>query len=112
MLYTKTGMQVATGYTRVVHGERGSYVEIHPDHMLLRNIHIPANETWRYHHAFAYYVEYRTDDAANVMIYYQRRTVSYADYRLYMCYISPDDLMIMTVTDQLKPFTETILIPK
>lgn len=103
MLYTRMGLQVATGYTRVVHGGRGSYVEIHPDHILLRNLHIPKDQAWRYHHDFAYYVEYRTIDTANVMVYYQKRTVNYADYLLYMCYISPNDLCVM-VDNQLQPF--------
>lgn len=96
-------MQVATSYTRIVHGGRGSYVEIHPDHILLRNLHVPANQAWRYHHTYAYYVEYRTTDTANIMIYYQKRTVDYADYRLHMCYISPDDLYVM-VNNRLQPF--------
>ncbi len=92
MFYTNTGLIVAIGYNRVVHGERGSYIEFEPEHMVAANLHIPKNQIWRQHHQHAYYLEYRTNDSAHVKVYYQKRTVTYADYIIGKCYISPNDL--------------------
>lgn len=103
MLYTKTGMWVAQGYIRVVHGQRGAYVELTTEQLLIANIHVPNNQVWRYSNDNAYYLEYRTNDAACIKVYHQKRTVGYADYRVGMCYISPNDLMILE-NNQLKPF--------
>jgi hypothetical protein len=35
----------------------------------------------------------------NVMLYFQKRTVAYADYKVGLCYISPFDLL----RDELQP---------
>jgi len=107
MLYTKTGMQIAQGYMRVVHGGRGAYVELMTEQLLIANVHVPNDQMWRYTHDKAFYIEYRTTDAAHVKIYHQKRTVSYADYLVGMCYISPDDLYVM-VDNQLQLFKEGV----
>ncbi len=103
MLYTNTGMQVATGYMRMVHGGRGGYVELLTEQLMMANVHIPTDQQWRYSHDKAFYLEYRTNDAAFVKVYHQKCAVNYADYRVGMCYISPDDLYTF-VDGQLQPF--------
>ena len=40
-----------------------------------------------------YYTEYRSNGESNVKLYVQKKTVSYADYKIGMCYISLDDIM-------------------
>jgi hypothetical protein len=73
---------LATGYTRIVVGERGAYIEFTPENMCMENLHIPHDQKWRLQSEVDYYNEHRSRDTANVKVYEQRRTVGYADYKL------------------------------
>jgi len=86
------GIPIATDFVRVVHGKRGSYYEFTAKHLesFRKNYSIPTNALWRRNSKHAYYIEYRTRD--NVKIYYQLKTVSYADYKVGMYYISINDI--------------------
>ena len=90
-LFTKTGLKVASGYSRIVVGKRGPYVEFSDGQLSLDNFYVPEDQEWRFHSLNSFYEEYRTKQD-NVKIYHQRKTVDYADYRIGMWYISPFDL--------------------
>ena len=90
-LYSKSGEQLATGYQRVVVGDRGPYVEFTQAELITKNFIIPQNAAWRITHKNCFYLEYRSK-SDNVKLYYQRKTVSYADYKIGFFYMSPDDL--------------------
>lgn len=92
-LLTAAGALIAKKYERVVVGGRGPYIEIKPIDIVEDNIYIPDSEAWRSHSDVAYYVEYRSKDIDNIMIYYQLREVAYADYKEKMFYISPFDVV-------------------
>lgn len=92
IFYTKSGTKVATGYERVVIGQRGPYIEFTTAQIHLDNFHIPESALYRLIDRRVYYVEYRSADDCNVKLYQQRRLVEYADYRIGYCYISPFDL--------------------
>jgi hypothetical protein len=89
-LYTKSGTHIATGYKRVVIGDYGAYIEFDPDQIIHRNIENkfrgepkrPVKYIWKV-----------SKDAARIKIYEQKATVSYADYKPKMFYISPFDLI-------------------
>jgi len=96
-LYTRNGLLVATGYLRVEFGGRGPYLEFTESEMQKDNLHlVPAvlkkgvgySREVRHH----YFHEYRTNDPANVLVYLQRKTVKYANYKLGFWYVSPSDL--------------------
>jgi len=91
--YSMSGTHLATSYVRVVIGKRGPYVEFCPHHVLMENFHIPKSEVYRLNSNAVFYDEYRSNDASNVKLYYQKRTVAYADYQIGLCYISPFDLL-------------------
>lgn len=82
------------GFNRIVVGGRGPYVEFLPEQLNLRSIHVPSDQLYRFHDRRSYYIEFRTNDTSNVMVYYQLRTVAYADYKIGMFYISPYDLYL------------------
>ena len=92
--YTKTGLLIATGYDRLVIGKRGPYVEF--SDVVLDNIHIPNEQKYRLDSLVVYYDEYRTNDECNVKVYFQKKTVKYADYKIGKWYISPYDLVFDT----------------
>ena len=94
---TSTGLHVATGYTRIVLGGRGPYIEFNSDQIILGNIHVPENERDRLKEpkrSYVYYFEWRTNDEANVKVYEQMKTVDYADYKIGLLYISPFNLFV------------------
>ena len=94
---TSTGLLVASGYTRVVIGERGPYIEFLPGHLIWDSLHMPEEEKYRLEHPWkdqVFYVEWRTKDQSNVKVYDQKRTVDYADYKVGLFYISPFDLFV------------------
>lgn len=86
-LYLKDGTQLATAYNRVVHGERGDYVELEPsqfDVELLSKFHNDIEKD-----SPGYYYWLYPTGHPDVKIYKQVRTVKYADYKVGKYYISP-----------------------
>lgn len=91
-LKTKNNTIVANGYERIVFGGRGPYIEFNRDQIIYEEFFIPKNQIYRLSDARIYYIEFRSNDDANVKLYYQMRHVAYADYKLGYFYISPVDL--------------------
>lgn len=89
--FTKSGTHIATGYERVVIGDRGPYIEFN-DEMMTDNLFVPWEQEYRIGHGVCYYEEWRSNDDSYVKVYYQKRLVKYADYKLEMWYILPFDL--------------------
>jgi hypothetical protein len=82
--FTRSGILVAEGYSRVVIGSRGPYVEFHSSNM--RQAALCETDIEHY-----YYVELRTLPD-RVKVYCQVHPVDYADYVPGMYYISPFEL--------------------
>jgi hypothetical protein len=105
--FTKSGTQIATDIIRIVVGARGAYAEFEKDHMVAANLHMPFDQRWRIKHQYSYYLEYRTNQD-NVMIYYQRRRVTYADYKIKKFYIAADDLYVDGHQINIDDFPQTV----
>lgn len=80
----KCGIKLATGYKRIVIGDRGPYIEFEDFHIVKENIFFPKNQ---FH---IYFDEYLSNCEHLVFIYHQRKKVSYADYKEKLWYISPN----------------------
>lgn len=96
-LYFKDNTLFANGYERVVHGGRGDYVELTKEQIVVDLVShfnqplptkIDPNEEYYY-----YWLEPKDREEK---VYWQIKTVSYADYKIGYYYISPE---------YLKPFT-------
>ena len=96
-VYLKDGMLLSNGFVRIVHGDRGDYVEIHSDQMCVDNLLIPDDQQWRVDSNVAYYIEYRTMSPGDVKVYLQKRPVEYAGYVVGMYYVSPTFLSCFEV---------------
>lgn len=92
IFYTKSGLEVARWYERVVIGDRGPYIEFCGEMLTKDGIYVPDNQKWRLDNYTCFYNEWRTNDECFVKIYNQKRLVNYADYKIGMWYISPFDL--------------------
>ena len=84
-------LPIANGYKRIVIGDYGAYIEISPSQIIGKNIMIKPGEEYRkeerYKNVKYYWLCPLTDE--KVKIYWQRHTVSYADYQPMMFYVSP-----------------------
>jgi len=110
-LYTKSRLLVAEEYERIVTNDFGaSYYEI--KNILIQHIHVPESKKWKLkfkdqkNQKIIDYIEYRTNKDS-VKIYYQLRTVDYADYKIGFYYISKKKVVekenpICTLGDFLK----------
>mmetsp|Transcript_52287 Transcript_52287/g.122424 ORF Transcript_52287/g.122424 Transcript_52287/m.122424 type:complete len:239 (+) Transcript_52287:61-777(+) len=93
------GCRVATGYTRIVYGDHGAYVELDSSQVCWGSLPVVTVKP-----PHAYYDEYHTEGGF-VQLYKQKRSVEhkknppaggirhnreggYADYKVGMCYIS------------------------
>lgn len=93
--FTASGTKIAHGYTRLVIGGRGEYIEFDPQHIDMTKLVVPDDQEYRLTPKYkdkVFYFEFRSDDPSNVMVYFQRRYVGYADYKPGLFYVSPNDL--------------------
>lgn len=96
-VFSKSGLQIAHDYERIVHNERGSYIEISNGNMILSSVEVPGDARWRLsgeYYSKVYYIEYRTVDFNNIKLYYQMNKVNYADYKIGFWYVDPDDVIL------------------
>lgn len=91
-LKTKSNTVVCNGYDRIVFGGRGPYIEFNKNQLLDNAFFVPKSQLYRISDSRIYYIEFRSNDISNVKLYYQMRTVAYADYKLGYFYMSPLDL--------------------
>jgi len=101
--YTKKGLLLARGYTRIVIGGRGPYIEFDSEQIVEENIYIPEHALHKLESNFSYYHEYRSKDDCFVKLYDQKMEVSYADYKVGMWYISPEEVKTDEVDELFLP---------
>ena len=87
--YTKRGLLLAKGYSRIVIGGRGPYIEFEPENIMMDNIYVPDHAKHKLENSLTYYHEYRSKDDSYVKLYFQRMEVSYADYKIGKWYVDP-----------------------
>jgi hypothetical protein len=93
-LYFLDGTQFASGYERVVHGGRGDYVELVKDQILVTLVsHFGNKLPDEVDLSSPFYYYYLNPLGRTEKVYWQIRTVKYADYKVGYYYISPDLLL-------------------
>ena len=90
--FNHSGTLLAIGYTRVVIGDYGAYVEFAPEQIQHENI----EDRFERGKAKPYqkYWWMLSKDESKTKVYEQIRGVKYADYVSGMYYIAPDDLSV------------------
>lgn len=86
----KNGKVIATGYARVVYGDRGPYIEIDPSQLVTGQGRKMKKRGGRTYYDIVYDETGAIDGKGTNHIYLQKRTVQYADYKPGMAYLSPD----------------------
>lgn len=98
------GTPIAKGYTRVVIGDYGAFVEILKENIIRSNIKTKEGQEYRYkdekYSSRVKYLWLTARDTSDCKIYYQKKTVSYADYKPDYFYISPFEVVLKKVNDE------------
>ena len=97
-LYSLDGTLLCNGYTRIVIGDYGAFVEISPQQIRKEALRCqPGQEYRQQDDRFSANIKYlwlTAKDNSSCKIYLQKKTVSYADYLPGMYYISPYEVDI------------------
>lgn len=88
--YTHSDLLIANGYSRIVIGGRGPYIEFLSDQICHDHIYVPNDQKHRIGNDAFFYDEYRSHCESNVKIYHQKNTVGYADYVVGRWYVDPN----------------------
>ena len=96
------GIKVSEGYSRIVVGDYGAYIEIPPEMMELSNICIKPGEEYRLKQQYinVKYHWYCLRNDTDFKIYHQQHPVTYADYTPGMFYVAPDGIMVLKTCGQ------------
>jgi len=97
-LYSLDGTLIANDYNRIVIGDYGAFIEFKKEQVVKENIKVKKGQEYRindpkYNNNVKYYW-LTAKDNSNIKIYYQKRTVPYADYKPEMFYVSPYEVKI------------------
>ena len=89
-LYTINGSLICNGYERIVIGDYGAYIEFSSEQANKDLFIIAPGQEYRLEPRYSNvkYIWLTIDDGSQIKIYYQKNTVSYADYKAQYYYIS------------------------
>ena len=93
-LFSSSGLKLCEGYSRVVIGDYGAFIEVAPSDILTENIHVQAGQEYRdfnpcYNHTVFSWLTPK--DASGIKISFQKKPVEYGDFKPGFYYISPYD---------------------
>lgn len=101
-LYTLNGSLICSGYDRIVIGDYGAYIEFSSEQANKDLFTIATGQEYRIdnlRYANVKYAWLTINDGSQIKIYYQKNTVSYADYKPQYYYISVYEAYPEIITD-------------
>lgn len=90
-LHLNNGELFANKCTRIVHGGRGDYIEFSREQIIPELVSKFGNEVSK--STDFYYFWLYPINSPKTKVYFQQKTVKYADYKIGMYYVSPDEFM-------------------
>ena len=94
-IYSLKDTLISMGYSQIIVGDYGAYLEISSDQIIRENIKVKVGQEFRFDSKYKVkYYWYEPIDGSDVKIYLQKRKVKYADYRRGYYYISPSEVVI------------------
>lgn len=90
--FSPQGALLASGFTRVVIGDYGAFVEFAPEHIQMHNIRLRWNTVVD---KPVKYIWWEPTDGSNVKLYEQKDIVAYADYKIGYWYVAPAEVFII-----------------
>ena len=96
VLCSHCGTDLFIGYDRVVVGDYGAFFFLSPECAIKANMMVKPGQEYRTVSARydkCKYIWLTARDASSIKIYFQKNTVSYADYRTGKLYVSPHEVI-------------------
>ena len=101
-LYTLNGTQICNGYDRIVIGDYGAFVEFSQEH-ITSNFVIKKGQEYRVNDEKyknnVKYIWLTINDKSDIKIYFQKKKVSYADYKPKKYYVSVHEVLNEPIKD-------------
>jgi hypothetical protein len=89
---------ISNGYNRIVIGDYGAFIEFDKSQVIKSNLKVKAGQEYRISDPkYSEHVKYywlTPKDNSNMKVYYQKKTVSYADYLAECFYVSPYEILL------------------
>lgn len=96
-IFSLTGVLIANKFERIVIGDYGAFVEISDDDIIKENICIKPGEEYRINEPryseHVKYFWYEPKEGYKSKLYFQQKTVDYADYKPGFWYVSPYEII-------------------
>lgn len=103
-LFSPEGLKLCNRYNRIVVGDYGAYIEILPEDIIHENIKVKDGQEYRdFDERYSKHTKYSwltSNDTSDIKIYFQKKTVDYADYVPGRYYISPYECSISRILDK------------
>lgn len=97
-IFSNEGTLISNGYNRIVIGDYGAFIEFDNEQVVKENIKVKSGQEYRiYDEKYCDNVKYfwlTAKDNSDIKIYYQQKTVTYADYIPNVYYISPYEIKL------------------
>jgi hypothetical protein len=97
-LYSKSGTLISSGYNRIVIGDYGAFIEFDLKQVVKKNLKIKKGQEYRIkdekYKNNVKYIWLTAKDESDIKVYFQRKTVVYADYIPNVFYVSPFEIMV------------------
>lgn len=94
--------KLCSSIERVVVGDHGPYIEFKPENLLVKTECMKGKE-FKHTDRYSEHIKYFDENPVGfpgVLLYNQQRTVTYADYKAGMYYVSPDDVIIKKLPNE------------
>lgn len=103
-LYTINGSLICSSFDRIVIGDYGAYIEFSPEQTNKDLFIIAPGQEYRLEPRYSNvkYIWLTIDDGSKIKIYYQKNTVSYADYKPQKYYVSVYEVYPAVITQLYK----------
>ena len=97
-IYSLNNTLISNGYNRIVIGDYGAFIEFGKSQVVKSNLKVKSGQEYRINNPkYSENVKYywlTPNDNSDMKVYYQKKTVSYADYMVDMFFVSPYEILL------------------
>ena len=97
-IHSLDGTLISDDYNRIVIGDYGAFIEFDKSQVFKNHLKIKSGQEYRINDPkYSEHVKYywlTPKDNSDMKVYYQKRTVGYADYSPEMFYVSPYEVLL------------------
>jgi len=97
-IHSINGTLISNGYNRIVIGDYGAFIEFDKDQVVRESLKVKTGQEYRINDPkYSEHVKYywlTPKDKSDMKVYFQKRTVIYADYKVDMFYVSVYEILL------------------